>query len=308
MLFNEIYGCYYNTVAEIIAVAQNNVLSRNKLNDIVRKNGFQDSALEIPQALYSKAWPFLDSQYHTTIQHKPATSLTTLEKQWLKAILLDPRINLFEIDTTGLEDVEPLFYPEDIVYYDQYSDADPYADKEYIKSFRFILNAIHEKKAIRIQYESDQNKTTVWNVLPQSLEYSEKDDKFRVQVVLKNGSKNTLNVSRIKSCEFAGAVIDPVRTPKAISNELVFDVSDDKNTMERALLHFSHYEKKAEKLDDHLYRISVAYQKEDEKEILIRVLSFGPTLHVIAPDGIISAIRQRVREQIAFNIDKTKPL
>lgn len=71
--------------------------------------------------------------------------LTIMEKRWLKALLADPRIALFQPEQTGLEDVEPLFQPKDIVLFDQFADGDPYGDETYTKIFRQILSAVKRK-------------------------------------------------------------------------------------------------------------------------------------------------------------------
>lgn len=84
--------------------------------------------------------------------------LTLLEKRWMKAILLDPRMGLFDPDLTGLEDVEPLFRPEWLVYFDRYTDGDDYSNPEYIRHFHTVLEALREKKQLEILYDdSKQN-------------------------------------------------------------------------------------------------------------------------------------------------------
>ena len=52
--------------------------------------------------------------------------MTELEKRWLKTILLDSRIALFLVPPKELNDVEPIFYPDDVVYFDRYLDGDKY--------------------------------------------------------------------------------------------------------------------------------------------------------------------------------------
>ncbi|MBO5840951.1 MAG: hypothetical protein J6Q86_05970, partial [Methanobrevibacter sp.] len=49
------------------------------------------------------------------------------------AISLDPRIKLFDVKFEGLDDVEPLFTPDDYCIYDKYGDGDPFEDEGYIK-------------------------------------------------------------------------------------------------------------------------------------------------------------------------------
>ena len=57
---------------------------------------------------------------------------------------------------------------------------------------------------------------------------------------------------------------------------------------------------KTEKIDRKHYRITLWYKQGDETEILIRILSFGPVLKVVAPDDIVSQIRQRLERQFRF--------
>lgn len=109
MLFSEIYGSYFNVVAAVLSEAAENTLTTGKLTAIVQEKAFAESVLSIPAALQSGAWPLLDSGYHTVLRGKPTMPLTTLQKRWLKALLSDPRIALFDPDMRGLEDVEPLY-------------------------------------------------------------------------------------------------------------------------------------------------------------------------------------------------------
>ena len=78
--------------------------------------------------------------------------LTLLQKRWLKALLQDPRIALFNPDTNGLKDIEPLYQPGTFVLFDQYADGDPYEDENYIACFRTVLQSIREKRMLRIRF------------------------------------------------------------------------------------------------------------------------------------------------------------
>ena len=81
---------------------------------------------------------------------------------------------------------------------------------------------------------------------------------------------------------------------------LVMELTDERNALERVMLHFSDLEKETEKIDCRHYRITLWYKKDDETGILIRILSFGPVLKVIAHDVIVSQIRQRPERQFRF--------
>lgn len=51
------------------------------------------------------------------------------------------------------------------------------------------------------------------------------------------------------------------------------------------------------KLDDRKYQVTLYYDKEDETEILIRVLSFGPMIRVVEPVAFIHLIKDRLSDQ-----------
>lgn len=152
MLFSEVYGSYYQAVAGILARAVEGTLNGRALRQIVQDTTFEESLLTIPGALSSGQWPLLHPDYSTPLRRQPAMPLTLLQKRWMKAILLDPRVQLFEPDTTGLEDIEPLFRPEWLVYFDRYTDGDDYTDPEYIRRFRTILAALREQRQLDVTF------------------------------------------------------------------------------------------------------------------------------------------------------------
>ena len=79
--------------------------------------------------------------------------------------------------------------------------------------------------------------------------------------------------------------------------EVELELTDERKALERVLMHFAHFEKQAERLDDQRYRVRITYQEEDETEMLIRILSFGPVVRVTAPDHFVGLMRERLRWQ-----------
>ena len=152
MLFSEIYGSYFNVVAAVLSEASDGKLTDRRMTELVREKAFAESALAIPAALKSGTWPLLDQEYHSILHHKPTMPLTMLQKRWLKALLSDPRIALFDPDTTGLEDVDPLYAQDTFILFDQYADGDPYGDPAYIACFQTALKAIRKKRKLRIRF------------------------------------------------------------------------------------------------------------------------------------------------------------
>lgn len=78
---------------------------------------------------------------------------------------------------------------------------------------------------------------------------------------------------------------------------VVFELNDERSALERVLLHFAHFEKQAERLDGKHYKITVNYEKDDETEIVIRILSFGPMIKVVAPAHFENLIKERLIKQ-----------
>ena len=302
MLFSEIYGSYFNVVADVLAEASEGCLTDRRMTELIQNKAFAESTLTIPAALKKEAWPLLDSNLNSVIQSVPTMPLTLLQKRWLKALLQDPRIALFNPDPTGLEDIEPLYKPDTLVFFDQYTDGDPYEDEAYIENFRVILTAIREKRALRIRFRGHTGIRHSFVCMPYRLEYSAKDDKFRL---LSLGKRNThtINLARVRSCALLEEYdSESLHLPQERTCELTMLLHDERNGLERVLLHFSHFEKETLRLEDRLYQIKLRYDKEDETELLIRVLSFGPVLEVVAPDSFINLIKDRLAKQKALAV------
>lgn len=200
MLFHEIYGSYFNVVAAVLAEASDGCLTDGRMTALVQEKAFAESVLSIPASLKSEDWPLLDAEHHTVIRHKPTMPLTILQKRWLKALLSDPRIALFDPDPTGLEDVEPLYGQDAFILFDQYADGDPYEDPDYIACFRIVLRAIREKRMVRVRFRGRTGARHSFECMPYRLEYSVKDDKFRLLAIGKH-RLNTINLARVCSCE-----------------------------------------------------------------------------------------------------------
>ncbi len=297
MLFHEIYGNYFHAVTKIISEAIRGELTERRIQEIVNETGFGESILNIPQALAEGQWPLLDEKFNTPIQNHPDMSLTMLQKRWLKTLLSDARIELFNPPRCGLEDVAPLYNKEILVYFDRYGDGDPYGDSHYVKNFRSILKALRQRRKLSIEYSTQSKQVHRWRCVPCRLEYSPKDDKFRLIAVVQ-GRLLMLNVARMISCTLLGEYsAEESITPRAKDKALTIELIDKRNTLERAMLHFSDLQKETHRLTHEQYRITLYYDKDDETEILIRVLSFGPLIKVVSPQAFINRIKERFNKQ-----------
>lgn len=322
LLFSELYTCYYQVVKEILSQAEKDPLTARQMTEIANTYGYKESALSIIPNLLNGTWPLLENvsapdgpaNYHSRIRCCKPLPLTLLQKSWLKSLLLDSRIRLFFNDRQlsvlemALEQIEPLFCPSDFYYFDQYKDHDPFSSVQYRAYFQKILAAIPKKRLLSISYVSGQKRilTKIW--LPCRLEYGQKEGKFRLYCIRVRKDHvpqmDVLNVGRILKIEETNQTakedfsIDSFLDKSLSQDPLVLEITDQRNALERAMLHFSCYEKKIERLDESgKYLCSIYYDKRWETELLIQVLSFGPVVKVIGPESFLRQIVDRVKMQ-----------
>lgn len=293
MIFSELYSAYYNTVARIIEKALDSGVTEQELRQCVEREAFSESILTILPALKSGRWPLLNRDLTSVLRHKPTMPLTNLEKRWLKAISQDPRIKLFGVEFPDLDEVEPLFTGEDYKVYDRYQDGDPYEDERYIKNFRLMLEAVRSNRPVKIRMINRMGREAWVRFYPRGFEYSLKDDKIRV---IASGCKfRQFNMGRVLDCDFySGSGPWLYQPAEEERKDLTLLIINKRNALERAMLHFAHFEKRVERMEDDRYVLHLKYYGNDEAELVIRVLSFGPFVKVLAPKSFEDLIKNRL--------------
>ena len=177
-VFSEVYGTYYNVVAKVLAQALDGKLSAASMQELIREGAYGDSMLQLLPALADGTWKLLTPELRTPLKNKPTMPLTALQKRWLKTLLLDEKISLFFSDEeitkqqAALQSVEPLYRPEQFVFFDRFVDGDAYTNSKYRANFREILHAVREKRYLNASYRSNKGTIIVWtDLVPVSLEY-----------------------------------------------------------------------------------------------------------------------------------------
>ena len=312
-IFSELYGAYFRITAKVLS---EHALTDDEVRSIVAEEGFRDSGLFLTKKLLPQKdgsdWGLLARDkagiLHPVTVSEPSHVLTALQKRWLRSKLDDPRICLFLSDEElallreRVGDIEPLYSPEMIRYVDRYSDGDDFTDPEYRKNFRIILAALKSRSATEIEFVSSRGKRIVGKFLPCKLEYSQRDDKFRVFCSSEFKGSTVVNLGRVKSvrqlpngkeklCEMNA---DALRCDEPIQ----IAVGSERRADERFLMEFAAYEKRTEREEgSNMVRVKLWYDKNDETELLIRLLSYGPTLEIIGPPDMRRKAAERVRRQ-----------
>lgn len=318
-LFHKIYSCYYNVIRHILTESWGHPLTRQRMEELCRIYGFEESGLTILSKLTDGTWPLIEAAdrntYVSCLHHAPcALPLTDLQKSWLKAILRDRRARLFfsdkdmEILNRELKGCDPLYDNRDFYYYDRYRDADPYHDPEYREHFQSVLQAFRDSRALLVAYEGKHGHVHPFEAAPYQLQYSSRDDKFRLcclQFYHGRFCRNTiLNLSRIKHCHVTTTSCPPNLDSfrfcpvRKASEPVLLEISGERNSLERCMLHFANYEKHTEYDEEKgCWLCRICYDLADETELLIDILSFGPVVRVLSPQSFVRQIRNRVKRQ-----------
>lgn len=319
-IFSEIYGTYFRIAAKLL---ENEVTDEKTVRETVQREGFRDSVLFLPQKLIpgGEDWGLFsrtaDGKLKRVTKKAPVKMLTKLQKMWLKAKLSDPRIRLFMDDETvsrldeKLLGVQPLYRTEYFRFTDRFADSDDYSDEKYIANFCKVLDAVKHRKIVEVSYVSGHGKRMSGKFVLLKMEYSPKNDKFRAYCyLLRNDrvkSSGIINIGRIESITDTGRYF---RTPVSMEDYFssrkckspaVIRVTTARNGVERFMLEFASYEKHTVRdLESGEYTVKLWYDEQDETELLIRLLSFGPVIEILGPERLRSQARERVRRQYAL--------
>ena len=297
MVFNEVYSAYYRAVSKMLKYAVKKELDKELMYKIIKEVAFQESSLSIVPAIEKEEWQLLTKELKTPIVNNPEPCLTGIEKAWLKTILSDPKAALFYNKKEELKE-EGLFSLNDIVFFDRYTDRDDYTSEEYIGIFKTALRALKERRKLRIRFVSGKGRAMKGLYIPLKIEYSDKEDKFRLLCVL-NGKVYTINFARIVKCSLSKEKFsENIKVSEIPLRTLVFDVIDKRKTLERAMMKFSHYKKEIEKIGEDSYKVVLKYDKDEETDVVIQLMSFGSYINVISPPKIKKEISRRLKRQI----------
>ena len=295
-LFSEIYSTYYSITEKIL---KKRTVTKAEIADIIRQNGFSESVLFLePKLTGEDGYGLLkkeDSVYKSILKKEPHIPLTALEKAWLCAVLSDPRSGLF-LDTeqksqlAELLGAKKLYQRNFLTCFDQYSDGDDFHDQQYIQHFRDILSAIHGKKLIKISFQTRKDNRITHYFLPTKIEYSAKNNKFRVYVnryqkrrIVDSG---IINLSQVTLTKLTDITPDSFLAVTNKKKQAKIKILNERNAVNRFMLEFAELEKESVFDEDSgECMVSIKYDEQNENEIIIRLLSFGPVVEVLVAEG-----------------------
>lgn len=264
--------------------------------------------------------------------------LTKIELRWLLTVLEDPLAHIFltqsQIEAAKKKILEaPLdirvFPLWAINYFDRYnlenknsagtkiiSQSGRHSERE-LHYIRTIYQAMKEQTKLRIEYWNRGGKKKYASCCPVRIEYSRRDDIFRVWYVQNEKNEiRKINIPRVTKI----TVLSDKQYDKNEQGKKMKDLYDasmtsikvefyqgDRNLPDRILTEFSLWKKKCiYDVSSSKYTMTLYYSVSDEKEILIRLLSYGPYIRVVASEDnyVFSELKNRIVAQKDLILEK----
>ena len=352
-LFLGVNSCYvyvYRYILRRLSKPAAQVRIQSLINDGIRKYGFEDTSCDISFQSMLECGMIRECTvtekdeagrqlYEACMQIPPHglyRALTNIELRWIRAILDDPRMQLFlDPDAIGalkelLKAWKPLYRPGDIVYYDAYTDGDAYGDPQYIAHFRQLYRLIQDGGSpVRIAYLREKDKArkhaspAIGTVYPLRLEYSKRDDKFRLLTYAVPGAGDAadsplsarssgllpLRLSNIVSVcqEDCGHSAPPdcqwqtIAGKELCKEPIEVLVAGRHKARERFMIALMPYRKEVQyDANRDECRVRIWYSSAGVNELITALRSYGDAVEVLGPKKIRADIIRRVNQQYAY--------
>lgn len=313
--FSEIYSSYYRAVSEILK--HKKISLKNAVQIIKEKAFIESDFFIIPKLKSDDVWRFAEfknNEFISKLENLPFMPITVLEKRWIKSVLNDEKALLFldksEIESINsrLGDIEPLYDNRYYHFFDIFLDGDNFADEKYIENFRILLKAIKERRILHIDYISGKDNRLFGNFMPFSIEFSAKNNKFRVYTIFIRKKRSCkiciMNISRIAKIIPTDRIYPFETDMKKIikscqcTESVEIIIYPQRNAVERFMMEFADCQKTTEfDKKTGICRVWLWFDRKDETEILIKLLSFGPVIKIKESCRLNELCRRRVIRQ-----------
>lgn len=325
-LFHEIYSVYFKILLRTVQLAQSNQLDKDSFRKMIKDDFSYMNSDRILKEIFERKidsgkgkssvkeieegksiinyYKLFSKDLTTIIKNTIVLPFSSLQRRYIKTMLNDEKFRLFFSDeelntlTNILQDEEELFSLKDICFIDNPLNADPFDSGKYRSIFHHLMEAVQKQSFICVHFKDNRETSGI----PKNIEYSMKDNKFRFHI-----SKYELFVSDIIDIqELRKQEYNKNFKEKSEPNEkkLKLEITDQRNALHRCLTHFSHFEKECDKLENGKYYLTFNFSSNDEGEIVMRVLQFGPLIKVLGPESVVERIKEKLRQQTKLKLQK----
>ena len=250
--------------------------------------------------------------------YRDVIPLSTLEIRWLKTIIHDKdnRIALFmsaqeiAVFENLLNQYAPTLSPlpmGKIVFFDRFHFLEN-KTKHTAAVLSNILEGIYDQKTVNIKYHTMKNRVMIGEFRPIVLEFSKRNNRFQ-GFFQECGSNRiyTMNVSRIETVDETDTSFDYTSAEQALlafreenTTSVTVEFYDVRNIADRILTEFSPWKKLCSyNCTTELYTLTIFYQKQDEVDLVVRLLGYGGNIRFTDKEHpIFKEIQSRMNRQM----------
>lgn len=261
--------------------------------------------------------------------YRDVVPISKMELCWLKTIIRDSKISLFmsNSEITVINDLLNRYAPtvstlpmEKVIFFDRFHfpENNP---KRMASVLNALLKGIRDQKTVYIKYHTMKNRIKIGEFKPIILEFSKRNNRF--QGFFRECGSNriyTMNVSRIETAYVTETPFDYASAEQALltyreenAASVTVEFYDVLGIVDRILTEFSPW-KKLCSYDSatELYKLTIFYQKQDEVDLVIRLLGYGGNLRFVDKEHPIykeiqlrmSRQMELIRERRSIHIEK----
>jgi hypothetical protein len=323
-IFSEVKNKNYSAIGDLInLMAGCGRLSGKDILRYIQDNGiysieFEKSLLNKNREDENKNYNLFkengDRTYSAVIDEPIPVISTSMENEWLKFMLEDPRVPML-LSPVLIEKLKKLLQPgegvitrESIHIKNLSPSEERNLNPKDWDNLLLVIEAIENKKAVMYSYrDRDGNEHRDSVSIPFKIEYSTSDGRLWVILFsaeekrpIKSVLKNLYDIQVIdKDIDFGYEdILDSIHGKKA-EEPIVLEVADIHNALERCFYMFSNYEKEASyDKEKQAHKLIIYYYLFEEKEIIAKILSLGKHVKVLGPSRIRNEIRQRIEKAL----------
>ena len=326
--FNRIYSAYYKIALKTVkAINKKEISTQEDLVSYIStfsilngktstkskkyQSDFLDSTADLFKIKNGKLYtPFMN------ISNDFMFPLTTIEISFLKALINDDRCKLIlgnsynllksELDKPKYNEIYPYFDKDKYIVFDQYLNGDQFffEDQTYKDNLKLIIDAVKEQRAVFFKYIEDGISKTKVSV-PEKIEYSQKENRFKVVL---NSKNRPLDIQNIRLCKYSDEKLSSSKKKEILTCVVAIDIPEEKKYIrDRLFREFSPFERDCEKIDSgHILKFK--FEAGDYKEIAYRLLQFGPYVYCSEPGCVRERIKEKIDQQYQLTFPSNKNL
>lgn len=255
-----------------------------------------------------------------TEMYRDIVPISKIEFCWLKTILSDEegRIKLFlsEQEISAINELLeaeapdiPVLPMDKVMYFDRFHVPEKNSQQEE-KYVGPLLAAINSRKTVRMKYRSQKNILRSKEYRPILLELSKRNNEFQCYAQdCETGEIQTLNIPRIEDIvqtethfNYTQALSAFNEDRKANTKSVEIEFYNVLNAVDRILMEFSPWKKLCTyDPETGLYRLTIYYQSADERDLVVRLLGYGPAIHFRDRENdIYLEVQKRLEAQMSL--------